>query len=206
MKLAELLLWGLVGWTAVGLLGSLVSGARRGNWPKARRGFSAIAVAWTIYLLTLLLVSRTSPEKVVAVGAAQCFGDLCFAVDGVDRLTAFAGRGQRGDRLLRVHLRVRNQGHDGSERDGSVRAYLLDARGGRWWPLPGLTGVPLQSPISSGGEVVSEPVFSVPERVGAVRLVLTHGAWQPGALVIGNGDSLLHRPVLMDLGATSHLQ
>ena len=160
-----------------------------------------------MYLLTLLVVSRTSPEKVVAAGQTQCFGDLCFAVDGVDHLTAFAGRGQRGDRLLRVHVRIRNQGHDGTERDESVRAYLLDAHGGRWWPLPGLSGVPFGSPVPSGGDVVSEPVFSVPEHVGAVRLVLTHGAWQPGALVIGNGDSLLHRPVLMDLGpSSSHLQ
>lgn len=200
MRPAELLLWGLAGWSAIGLAGSLISGVRRGNWPKARHGLGWIAGAWTAYLLVLLLVSCLSPRKSLPVGQAQCFGHLCFAVDGAEQMSAFAGRGQRGDRLLRVGIRVSNVGGNGPQRDTSVRAYLLDARGGRWSPLPGLGGVPLRAPVPAGGNLLSQPVFSVPERVGAVSLVLTHGSWQTGALIIGDGDSLLHHPITMQLG------
>lgn len=197
---AELLLWGLIGWTAIGSIGSLLSGVRRGDRAKARRGFGWILGVWAVYLVVLVAVSRLSPQKTLPTGQAQCFGDLCFTVDGAEQMTAFAGRGQRGDRLLRLRIRVHNRGHNGSERDGSVRAYLLDAHGGRWLAVRGLTGIPLNAPVPAGGELLSQPVFSVPERVGHVRLVLTHGTWQPGALVIGGGDSLLHRPVVMELG------
>lgn len=199
MRFAELLLWGIVGWTAIGLVGSFLSGKRRGNWPKARRGLATIAAIWAAYLLALLLVSHFAPQKRLPPGQPQCFGDLCFAVDGAEQLTAFAGRGQQGDRLVRVRVRVSNRGHGGSARDTGVHAYLLDTHGGRWWPVPGLTGVPLQSPVPAGGQLLSQPIFAVPRSVGPVALVLTHGRWQPGALVLGDGDSLLHRPVVMQL-------
>lgn len=198
---AELLLWGLIGWTAIGLVGSLLSGVRRGDSRKARRGVLWILSIWTAYLLVLVSVSRFSAQKSLPLRQAQCFGHLCFAVEGIEQLTTFAGRGQPGDRLLRVRIRVTNRGHTGREQDGDVRAYLLDSHGGRWLAVRGLTGVPLSSPVPAAGELLSEPVFSVPERVGPVQLVLTHGQWQPGALVIGDGDSLLHRPVTMDLNS-----
>jgi len=31
-------------------------------------------------------------------------------------------------------------------------------------------------------------------------MVLTHGRWQPGVLVIGDSDSLWHRRTVVDLG------
>ncbi len=199
MRLAELLLWGLVGWTAIGLVGSLLSALRDGDWPKARKSLAWIAGAWAAYLLALTLVSRSSPTKTLPLGQAQCFGDLCFAVDGVEQLTTFAGRGQPGDRLLRVRIRIASHGHNGPQRDTAIQAYLLDARGGRWLAVRGLTGVPLDASVSAGGALLSEPVFVIPQRVGPVSLVLTHGSWQPGALVIGDSDSLFHRPILMEL-------
>ncbi len=200
MRPAELLLWGLIGWTTIGLAGSLLSGVRRGDWRKARRGFLWILAVWAAYLIVLVSVSRFSAQKVLPLRQAQCFGHLCFAVEGVEQLTTFAGRGQHGDRLLRVRIRVSNRGN-GPEQDGAIRAYLLDSHGGRWLAVRGLTGVPLESAVPAAGELLSEPVFSVPERVGPVRLVLTHGQWQPGALVLGDGDSLLHRPITMDLNS-----
>lgn len=198
MRPAELLLWGLVGWSTIGLVGSLLSGVRRGDWTKARRGLGWILGVWAVYLVVLVSVSRFSAQKTLPPGQAQCFGNLCFAVDGVEHLTGFAGRGQRGDRLLRVRIRVSNHGHN-RQRDAALRAYLLDAHGDRWIAIRGLTGVPLDAPVPAGGHLLSEPVFPVPERAGLVHLVLTHGRWQPGALVIGDADSLLHRPVVMDL-------
>jgi hypothetical protein len=47
--------------------------------------------------------------------------------------------------------------------------------------------------VAGGGSIVSEPVFKVAGDATGLRLVLTHGRWQPGVLVIGDSDSWLHR-------------
>jgi len=54
--------------------------------------------------------------------------------------------------------------------------------------------------VAGGDSVVSEPVFKVAADASGLGLVLTHGQWQPGLLVIGNSDSLLHRKTVMKLG------
>jgi hypothetical protein len=48
--------------------------------------------------------------------------------------------------------------------------------------------------------VVSEPVFKVAANASGLGLVLTHGRWQPGVLVIGDSDSLLHKKTVVELG------
>jgi hypothetical protein len=54
--------------------------------------------------------------------------------------------------------------------------------------------------VAGGGSVVSEPVFKVAGNATGLGLVLTHGRWQPGLLVIGDSDSLLHRRTVVALG------
>ncbi len=199
MKATELLLFGLLGWTAIGLVGSTVSGVRRADWPKARRGLRSIGLAWAIYMAVLLVVSLRQPQRLIPLGREQCFNEMCFAVLRADQIEGYSGRGNRGERLLRVAVQVSNRGHGGPEREASVRCYLLDAHGRRWEELRGVGGVPLTASVPAGGHVVSEPIFAVPDSVQGFSLVLSHGRWQPGLLVIDDGDSLLHRPVAMRL-------
>jgi hypothetical protein len=47
---------------------------------------------------------------------------------------------------------------------------------------------------------MSEPVFKVAGDANRLGLVLTHGWRQPGVLVIGDSDSLLHRRTVVELG------
>ena len=200
MKAPELLLFGLVGWTAIGITGSLVSGVRRSDWPKARRGVRSVLIAWILYVAVLLTVSVRQPQRTIPFGLPQCFDEMCFTVLRTDVLEGYAGRGNRGERLLRVAVEVQNRSHDGPLHEELQRALLLDSHGGAWQQMRGLGGVPLTASVPAGGRVVSEPIFAVPEGAGDLHLVLTHGHWQPGRLVIGDGDSLLHRPVTMSLG------
>jgi hypothetical protein len=94
---------------------------------------------------------------------------------------------------------VTNRGRK-AQSEGLIRAYLVDAQGRRWEMSPGVNGVELTARVVGGGSVVSAPVFKVAADASGLGLVLTHGRWQPGVLVIGDSDSLLHRKTVVELG------
>jgi ABC-type uncharacterized transport system substrate-binding protein len=54
--------------------------------------------------------------------------------------------------------------------------------------------------VAAEASVVSEPVFEVAANATGLGLVFTHGWRQPGVLVIGYSDSLLHRRTVVALG------
>ena len=198
MKLTELLLLGLALWTVIGVVGSLlwrVCGDRK----RARRGALWIAGVWGLYLLVLVGVSWRQPRRELRPGSEQCFDEMCFAVVGADEIEGFWAKGQERERLVRARVRIVNRGRSGPESEKLVRAYLLDAQGRRWEEVRGLSGVRLTTRVSAGEMVVSEPVFRVSRDTTGLSLVLTHGHWQPGVLVIGDPDSWGHRPTVMRL-------
>jgi len=196
MNLRELLLIGLVGWTAIGIVGTLISLARRER-AKAVQGLAWIAIVWLAYLAVLITVSLRQKQRVVAMGQEQCFDEMCFTVMGMERVAGVPGGA--GRRLLRVAVQVRNRGHK-AESDGAVRAYLVDGEGRRWGESRGISGVRLTGRVAAGRSVVSEPVFDVAADATGLKLVFTHGTRQPGVLVIGDSDSLLHRRTVVPLG------
>jgi hypothetical protein len=196
MKAAELLLLALVGWTAIGVIGVGVS-LWRGERQRVRRGVAWLVGVWVVYLCVVIGVSLGQRQRVVAMGEPQCFDEMCFAVTRVEEVPGFLIRD--GRRLLRVSVQVRNKGRK-AQREGLIRAYLMDAQGRRWEMSPGVNGVELTARVAGGGSVVSEPVFKVAGDASGMGLVLTHGLWQPGLLVIGDSDSLLHRKTVVTLG------
>jgi hypothetical protein len=196
MKATELLLLGLVGWTGIGLLGVGVA-FWRGERQRARRGVTWLAEVWVVYLCVLVAVSLGQKQRVVAVGEPQCFDEMCFTVTGVEEVPGFLIRD--GRRLVRVTVRVTNHGKK-IQSEGLIWAYLVDAQGRRWEESLGVNGVGLAAKVTGGGTVVSEPVFKVAANASGLGLVLTHGRWQPGVLVIGDSDSWLHRRTMVKLG------
>src|SRR5882757_4782141 len=196
MKATELLLLGLVGWTAIGVIGVGVSLAR-GERQRVRRGIAWLIGVWVVYLCVVIGVSLEQRQRVVAMGEPQCFDDMCFRVTRVEEVPGFLIRD--GRRLLRVSVQVTNKGRKGQS-EGLIRAYLVDGQGRRWEMSPGVNGVELTARVAGGGSVVSEPLFKVAGDASGLGLVLTHGRWQPGVLVIGGADSLLHRKTVMALG------
>jgi hypothetical protein len=196
MKATELLLLGLVGWTGIGVLGVGVS-LWRGERQRVRRGVAWLVGVWVVYLCVLVGVSLGRRQKVVAMGEPQCFDEMCFAVTGVEEVPGFLIRD--GRRLVRVSVRLTNQGRK-TQSEGLIWAYLVDAQGRRWEESPGVNGVGLTTKVVGGESVVSEPVFKVAADATGLGLVLTHGRWQPGVLVIGDSDSWLHRRTVVNLG------
>ena len=197
MNLRELLLLGVAGWTAIGALGVSVSVARRERG-KAARGAAWIGGVWVVYLAALVTVSLVQPQRAVGMGQEQCFGEMCFAVVGVDEVPGFLVRD--GSRLVRVAVRVTNRGRGKVQSERLMRAYLVDAQGRRWEESAGVNGVPLTARVEAGDSTVSEPVFKVPHDATGLELVFTHGWKQPGVLVIGDSDSWLHRRTVVKLG------
>jgi hypothetical protein len=196
MNLRELLLWGLVGWTAIGALGIAASLVRRER-AKAMRGFAWISGVWVVYLGILVAVSLRQPQRVLAVGDEQCFGDMCFAVTRVEEVPGFPVRDKSG--LIRVSVRVRNKGRS-TQNERRIRAYLIDSNGRQWKESAGVSGVQLTSKVVGGESVMSEPVFKVAANATALDLVFTRGWSQPGTLIIGDSDSWLHRRTIVRLG------
>jgi hypothetical protein len=196
MKATELLFVGLVGWTAIGVIGVGVS-LWHGERQRVRRGVAWLLGVWVVYLCMVIGVSLEQRQRVVAMGGPQCFDDMCFAVIRVEEVPGFLIRD--GRRLLRVSVQVTNKGRK-AQSERLIRAYLLDAQGRRWEMSPGVNGVELTARVAGGDSVVSEPVFKVAPDASGLGLVLTHGRWQPGALVIGDSDSLLHKRTVVGLG------
>lgn len=190
------MLWGVAAWTGIGLIGLFVS-RRRGEQQRVRRGVTWLVAVWVVYLSTLVGVSLGQRQRVVAMGQPQCFDEMCFTVTGVEEVPGFLIRD--GRRLVRVSVRVTNRGHL-AQSERLIRAYLVDERGRRWEESAGLSGVQLTARIAGGDSVTSEPVFRVAGDARGLELVFTQGWRQPGVLVIGDSDSLLHRRTVVQLG------
>jgi hypothetical protein len=196
VRLTELLLAGVVGWTALGMVGVGVS-LRRGEGARVRRGLAWLAAVWVVYLGVLIGVSLGQRQRVVAVGQPQCFDEMCFTVTGVEEVKGFMVHD--GRRLVRVTVRVTNRGRS-AQSERLIQVYLIDAQGRRWVESAGVNGVGLTTKVGGGASVVSEPIFNLAGDAAGLRLVLTHGWKQPGLLVIGDSDSLLHRKTVVELG------
>lgn len=197
MSFWDLLLLALVGWTALGAIGVTIS-LGHGERSKGLRHLAWIAGIWLAYLAMLLGTSLMQTQKIVAMGKDQCFDDMCFAVTGVEEVPGFLVRD--GSRLMRVSVRVSNRGRGKIKSDKLVRASLIDAQGRRWEESMGISSVRLSAPVPAGSSITSEAVFKVAKDASGLALVLTHGRWQPGVLVIGDPDSPLHRQTKVPLG------
>ena len=197
MNFWNVLLLLLVGWTVLGTIGMLIS-LFLGERARALRHIAWIFGIWAVYLALVMGTSLMQPRKIVALGQDQCFGDVCFAVTGVEEVPGFLVHD--GSRLVRVAVRVSNRGRGEIERDGHVQAFLLDSRGRRWDEATAISSVPLTSAVPAGSAVMSQPVFKVAKDASGMALVLTHGRWQRGVLIIGGPESLLHRRTIVPLG------
>ncbi|WP_260706212.1 hypothetical protein [Edaphobacter flagellatus] len=194
MRLTELLLLILVGWTLVGALGVTVS-FRQQQRPKALHHLGWIVAIWIVYLSTVIGVSLAQKQRFVAFGAPQCYDEMCFAVVGLEELPGYP---EQSSHLVRVKISITNHGHK-PESESLIRAYLVDQQGRHWGEEPGLSGVKLTARISGGESAISEPVFKLPADASPAGLILSHGRMQPGVLVIADSDSLFHKPTIFRL-------
>jgi hypothetical protein len=189
---ARLLLFALLGWTALGAIGVTVS-LRRGEQRQGRRNLAWIVGIWVIYISVLLTVSLRAKAPSVPAGQERCFNSLCFSIVRTETVPGYLPK--RGEHLVRVSLRIANHSEKRSPGDSHLKLYLVDSRGRRWEQAAGLEGVHLATSVGPGETIITAPVFKVADDADGLTLVLTHGRMLPHLLIIGDPDSFLHAPM-----------
>jgi hypothetical protein len=193
----------------LGLIVALVALARR-RWPTARRTLIALGGYVLLYMLALVSVAALSPQRTLAMGQQRCFDDWCIAAVAAsqqpevgDAPTLAVAQG----RFVIVTVRVSSHARAISQRELGAQLYLVDGAGRRYaastagqraLDATGQSGQPLDTLLAPSGSFVHTAVFDVPSDASQLALVVAHGAF-PGAIIIGDDQSLFHRPTLMRL-------
>lgn len=187
------------------VLGLLVSLAARRR-ALARRLFIGLAIYIGGYAMLLVGAALLSPQQVLGMHQPRCFDDWCASVERVKQQPAI-GSVQANGAFFLVTIRVTNRARRISQRARDVGIYLLDSLGKRYNPSlegqraldeAGLAGSPLDSQLDAGGAFTHTAVFDVPAGTEQLGLVISHGAF-PDAIVIGDEQSLFHKPTVVRL-------
>jgi hypothetical protein len=178
----------------------------RGRWRAARRTVLGLGAVLGLYAATLVMVSLVSPQRVMGLHQDRCFDDWCLSVERVAHLRAIGAVAARGKFYL-VTVQVSSRAKGIVQRALDAQVYLLDARGQRYDPAPapqraldaaGAGGQPLDTELPPGGSFTRTVAFDLPPHARRVSLVVAHGLF-PAVLVIGDPQSLLHRPTIVPL-------
>ncbi len=181
--------------------------AVRRRWPAVSRlGWRTVA-ATVAYFAVLIAVSLTARPRLLPVGTSQCADEWCIAVTGATRETAIDTAKARGVFEI-VTVEVTNQGRGRRQREADVYAYLVDADGRRFQVSPagesalersGAAGDSLTGFVDAGSRRESHLVFDVPPDDSGLALIKAAHRWTPARVVIGDPQSLLHPPTLMQV-------
>jgi hypothetical protein len=146
-----------------------------------------------VYLCVLVLVSLTSPGRVVKLGENQCFDDWCIAVTDVRRETTDSGP------TLAVTFRISSRAKRRAQRENGLSVYLVDGHGRRYDPAPAPDAPPFGTLLQPGEAVTTSRVFPIPADIGQLGLVVSHGGGFPVCVIIGDSESLFHKPTVVQL-------
>lgn len=182
----------IVFFSVLGMLAAAALAALRRQPSKALGRLRTLGLFLASYLLVVALTSVISPRKSVPIGEARCFDDWCVSVKGIERSPADGGSSYNV--ALELHSRARAR----AQRENGVSVYVLDERGRRYEPSPDSSAVPLDTMLSPGASVIATRRFYLPSDVREAGLVVAHG-WFPGLFIIGDDQSLLHKPTVTPL-------
>jgi hypothetical protein len=189
----------------MGLLGLLAALVTR-RWVLARRLSLGLVIYISLYAVLLLGAALISPQQVLPMHQLRCFDDWCASVEQVERQPAI-GSVQANGTFYLVTIQVTSRARRISQRARDAAVYLLDSTGTRYDPSPkgqqalqaiGRAGQPLNSMVNAGDSFTYTAVFDLPAGASQPGLVISHGAF-PGAIIIGDEQSLLHKPTIVRL-------
>ena len=184
-------------------IGYLLLRTRRLTAIRAARRWAIFA---TVYCGALLFTSAVQAREVIPIGQARCFDEWCVAVDGARRQPVLGGARARGDYVI-VSARILNRGRGRRQREREVYAELRDDRGGVHGQskegqaaLRRSTGATAQltDSVDAGASERVELVFDIPKGSQSFEFLAAH-VWFPHALIIGDPESLFHRPTVVTL-------
>ena len=203
------------------LIGGLIAGevlARllpRWGHPRGKRTVRILMlVGVALYAGALLATSLASREQVLARGDTLKFCGfyldchLGVTVEGVDRQDFIGDRRAAGTYYV-VHLRVSSDARQATLHLGRPTIKVIDAAGqsypraaGAELALSQTTDAMLRQPLAAGASYEIQLVFDLPVKVAEPRLRITDPtgvARVLEGLVIGDDDSILHKPTTLAL-------
>jgi len=172
--------------------------AALGRWSRCRGAALVLGGYGGGYLAVLVAVSLVMPRRSFAPGERECFDDWCVAGVAVRPAAAEAPcAAEPGRRVWIATVEVSSDAKRVRQRARDARAVLED-RAGRWYEpcAAPLDAHDLTDELGPGEAFTVTVPFRLPEAAAPAGVVVHHGAF-PGALIIGDDQSLLHPPTLL---------
>ena len=184
---------GLVFISALVLLESVVVGKRT----RARLVFMAMLMIAGLYVMTMLIFSFASHDKLLAHGEEKHFCELdChLAYSVVDTQPGKANSPETRQTIIRVKTRFDETTIAPWRGNGLLypnpRALaLVDDQGNTYGPMA-QSGTPLTTPLRPGESYTTDVTFTLPANAKPAALLLNEDTWETRFL-IGHENSLLH--------------
>jgi hypothetical protein len=145
------------------------------------------------YLAVVVLVSLSSPQRVLGFGDKQCSDDWCIAVTDVQR--SAQGRAT----AYRVTFQLSSRARRVPQRETGVVAYLLDGGARRFDSDEAGSAPPFDVSLAPAQAIDTVRVFHVTGAAPPLGIVVgREGSYRfPGLFIIGDGGSLLHKPTIV---------
>ena len=159
----------------------------------AAKVLALYGVCLVIYLGIIILVSLTTPQRVLNWGENRCFDDWCIAVDDIARSESAMKV------AYRVALRLSSRARRVAQRENGLVVYLEDEQGRRVEPVPDPAAKPFNILLQPGQSVTTTRVFEVPSAASQHKLIVAHEGFNsfPGIIIIGDDSSLFHKPTIV---------
>jgi hypothetical protein len=171
--------------------------AVRGRRDRMIRGVRTLVCYGAGYVAVLLAVALSMPRRAYSQGERECFDDWCAA--GIGIAPGAAIDGCDGANVWIGTLEVSSDAKRIRQRAADAVALLEDGSGRRYEscgePAPG-GGRGLRDELGPGESFRVLLAFSLPAGARPAGFVIRHGAF-PGLLIIGDDQSLAHRPTLL---------
>jgi hypothetical protein len=180
----------------------------RGHFTQAGKLLAGLAVGLVFYFAALLAVSLTAPQRIVPMEADRCFDEWCVTVVDVRTETEIGGTQAQGIFYV-VELKLSSHSRGRTQRAASAAVHLLDEQGRRYDLSPaGMFAFetkygsipPLTLFIEAGRSYETYQIFDLLKDAGKISLTVEHPVgFSPGWFIIGDEDSLFHKPTIVPL-------
>ncbi len=161
----------------------------------AAKVLALLGICLVIYLGLVVLVSLTTPQRVLDWGENRCFDDWCIAVEDV-------ARSESGMEVAyEVAIRLSSRARRVAQRENGLVVYLEDEQGRRFEPVPDPAAKPFNILLQPGQSITTTRVFEVPSAASQLKLIVAHEGFNsfPGIIIIGDDSSLFHKPMIVRL-------
>ncbi|MGB2629545.1 MAG: hypothetical protein WAK20_22395 [Candidatus Acidiferrum sp.] len=160
---------------------------------RARKILTRILIGAGLYVAILIVVSLLSPRQILHIGECQKSDDMCFSIEGYQRLLGKTGN------ECRVDMKISNTGIGRSQRENNLVMYLTDDQGRRYDAVLDGSEIPFNILVQPKESAVVSRLYVLPENDKGVGAVITHEGGFPIRWLIIGYDSWFRKPPLVPL-------